>query len=328
MGLTPAGRECDESVRVRRVFLSATSAALAALCASAAWAASYRVYPQPTASPDHGPRELVVNPADPRASPFGWHDTNGMAGAEFTILRGNNVWVYVDQNADGMPDGSGPDGGAGLVFDYPASPDDLHPADYAEALATNAFYWGNMMHDILWHHGFAEADGNFQENNYGHGGVGGDPMRIEILSGAGTNNATGAYTADGVSTRIRTYVWTYTDPAREGSFQAEVMAWTYMQAVQRRIGGLSCFDNAESPGIGVSDFFGVLITNAFSATVPTTPRGMATWLLGHPVDQRDWASAANELRRWVYGGGKVLPGLVTRRDAERALVLSDSPREG
>lgn len=45
-------------------------------------------------------------------------------------------------------------------------------------------------------------------------------------------------------------------------------------------------------------------------------------------NQRDWASAANELRRWVYGGGKVLPGLVTRRDAERALVLSDSPREG
>src|SRR5690606_30190643 len=69
--LTPAGRKCDESVRVRRVFLSATSAALAALCASAAWAASYRVYPQPTASPDHGPRELVVNPADPVRSAQG-----------------------------------------------------------------------------------------------------------------------------------------------------------------------------------------------------------------------------------------------------------------
>lgn len=34
------------------------------------------------------------------------------------------------------------------------------------------------------------------------------------------------------------------------------------------------------------------------------------------VNQRDWQNAAQELRRWVYGGGKVLPGLVARREAE------------
>lgn len=55
---------------------------------------------------------------------------------------------------------------------------------------------------------------------------------------------------------------------------------------------------------------------------------LQTSTLRRRINQRDWAGAANELRRWVYGGGKVLPGLVTRRDAERALVLSDSPREG
>ena len=38
------------------------------------------------------------------------------------------------------------------------------------------------------------------------------------------------------------------------------------------------------------------------------------------VIQRDWIAAGQELRRWVYGGGKVLPGLVTRRDAEASLV--------
>lgn len=42
------------------------------------------------------------------------------------------------------------------------------------------------------------------------------------------------------------------------------------------------------------------------------------------VNQRDWPSAAQELRRWVYGGGKVLPGLVARRQAEVALILSSS----
>jgi lysozyme len=39
------------------------------------------------------------------------------------------------------------------------------------------------------------------------------------------------------------------------------------------------------------------------------------------INQRDWASAAQELRRWVYGGGKVLPGLVIRRDEEAAQLL-------
>jgi lysozyme len=34
------------------------------------------------------------------------------------------------------------------------------------------------------------------------------------------------------------------------------------------------------------------------------------------VNQLDWAGVAQELRRWVYGGGKVLPGLVLRREAE------------
>lgn len=272
------------SICGRQVVLAGASALLVALSGATAQAAGYRVFPLPVASPDHGPRELVFDPADAQASPFGWHDTNGIAGPEFTVLRGNNVWVYVDQNADGAPDGPGPDGGAGLVFDYPAAPGVVPPLTYAEALATNAFYWGNSIHDILWHHGFREADGNFQENNYGNGGLGGDAMRIEILYGGGTNNATNTYTADGVAPRMRTYIWNMTNPHREGSFQAEVMAWTYMQVVQRRLGGQACFGNAENPAIGVSDFFGTLITNDFAATTPATPRGTATWLMGQPLD--------------------------------------------
>ena len=39
------------------------------------------------------------------------------------------------------------------------------------------------------------------------------------------------------------------------------------------------------------------------------------------VNQRDWPGAAQELRRWVYGGGKVLPGLVARREVECRLIL-------
>jgi lysozyme len=48
---------------------------------------------------------------------------------------------------------------------------------------------------------------------------------------------------------------------------------------------------------------------------------LQTSTLRRRVNQRDWTAATNELRRWIYGGGKVLPGLVARREAE-ARILS------
>lgn len=47
---------------------------------------------------------------------------------------------------------------------------------------------------------------------------------------------------------------------------------------------------------------------------------LQTSTLRRRVNQRTWAAAATELRRWIYGGGKVLPGLVARREAECALL--------
>ena len=39
------------------------------------------------------------------------------------------------------------------------------------------------------------------------------------------------------------------------------------------------------------------------------------------VNQRDWPGAGRELQRWVYGAGRVLPGLVLRREAEVLLLF-------
>lgn len=38
------------------------------------------------------------------------------------------------------------------------------------------------------------------------------------------------------------------------------------------------------------------------------------------VNAKDWAGAAAELQKWVWGGGKKLPGLVLRRQAEAQLL--------
>ena len=41
------------------------------------------------------------------------------------------------------------------------------------------------------------------------------------------------------------------------------------------------------------------------------------------ANRGDWEGAAEAFMAWTKGGGKVLPGLVKRREAEKALFLSD-----
>jgi lysozyme len=47
---------------------------------------------------------------------------------------------------------------------------------------------------------------------------------------------------------------------------------------------------------------------------------LQTSTLRRRINQRDWSGAVLELLRWVNGGGRVLPGLVARRQAEIALI--------
>ena len=47
---------------------------------------------------------------------------------------------------------------------------------------------------------------------------------------------------------------------------------------------------------------------------------LQTSTLRRRVNQCNWGSARQELRRWVYGGGRALPGLVARRESECLLL--------
>lgn len=105
---------------------------------------SYNVFAPPKESLFDGPRTLETNPDDALASPFGWHDTNGVAGAESTLTIGNNVHAALDVDANNVPDaGSEPDGGAGLVFDFPLDLT-LEPDGYRPAAVTNLFFWNKL----------------------------------------------------------------------------------------------------------------------------------------------------------------------------------------
>jgi hypothetical protein len=168
----------------------------------------YFVFAYPLESPDDGPATLEVDPADLTSNPFGWHDTNGAAGAEFTITRGNNVYADSDLDANNIPDGNAPDGGAGLSFNFPYNLS-LDPIEYLTSSIVNLFYWNNIMHDITYRYGFDEASGNFQENNYGNGGLGSDSVNADAQDGSGTDNANFGTPPDGLNPRMQMFRTTY-----------------------------------------------------------------------------------------------------------------------
>jgi len=170
---------------------------------------AYFVVGLPYESPTHGPFELISEPAIEAASPFGWHDEDGVEGPEWTITRGNNVHAYEDQNADDISSGNEPDGGVDLQFNFPYS-DALDPAENADADVTGLFYMNNMIHDRAYLVGFDESAGAHQVNNYGNGGNGNDPVLAEALDGSGTNNANITPRPDGQSPRMQMFRWDFT----------------------------------------------------------------------------------------------------------------------
>lgn len=254
----------------------------------------YKVYPQPVESPNHSSppaptdgRVLVADPANFTASPFGWHDTNGAPGAEFTTTQGNNVHAYTDTDNNNAPDpGSSPDGGANLIFDFPL---DLTqpPSTYRPAAVTNLFYWNNYIHDFAYIYGFDEVSGNFQENNYGNGGLGSDYVYAEAQDGGGTNNANFATPSDGNNPRMQMYIGTNPNPDVDGDFDNGVIAHEYAHGISNRFTGgpnnSSCLGNQEQMGEGWSDWY-ALMTTLEPGDMGTDSRGIGTYLFGQPAN--------------------------------------------
>ena len=236
----------------------------------------YEVFAMPLESPYYGPRTIESNAADLVASPFGWHDTDGVPGAEFTVTRGNNVSAYEDGNNPGYQ----PDGGATLDFTgYPFSEIYSGANQYEDAAITNLFYWNNIIHDLLYHYGFDEAGGNFQENNYGNGGLGSDYVNAEAQDGSGTCNANFGTPPDGGNPTMQMYVC----GDKDGDFDNLVIVHEYGHGISNRLtGGPSssgCLSNSEQMGEGWSDFYGILMSIEAGDT-GVDARGVGTYLFG------------------------------------------------
>jgi len=195
--------------------------------------AMYQVFPLGIESPNHGTRSLLSNPSNSLASPYEWHDTNGVAGAEYTITRGNNVAAREDIDGNNSTLGASPNGGASLTFDFPIT-SGVEPSVNQNAALTNLFYWNNIVHDITYKYGFTEAAGNFQSNNYGRGGSANDHVNADGLDGSGSNNANFSTPVDGNQPRMQMFLW---NPASSNVITPSSISGNY-SVVQATFGSL------------------------------------------------------------------------------------------
>ena len=246
---------------------------------TSAMAGSYNVYPMPVESPNYGGRSVVTNPDNATASPFGWHDTNGSSGAEFTITRGNNTHAY----EDGDNPGYSPDGGGGLIFNFPINETYSNADQSEDAVITNLFYWNNIIHDVVYQYGFDEASGNFQENNYGNGGADSDYVNAEAQDGSGTCNANFGTPADGGNPTMQMYVCN----SRDGDLDNGVIIHEYGHGISNRLtggaGAAGCLGNEEQMGEGWSDYYALMMTIEPADAGPDG-RPIGTWLTGSGPD--------------------------------------------
>jgi len=183
---------------------------------------------------------------------------------------GNNVDAYEDRDEDDAPDAGG----------YPIAADQHFNFAWADAYQTSGgtdvdtdedatvtqmFYYANVVHDFLYGLGFTEPWRNFQTDNFGRGGSGGDPVNAEARDGWGTgteelcldddnnpilcrNNANFGTPPDGDRPRMQMYMWTPGNPFVDGAMDGDVIAHEYGHGLSKRLVGGGTFGSGKQAG--------------------------------------------------------------------------------
>ncbi|GAB1521442.1 hypothetical protein RhiTH_004537 [Rhizoctonia solani] len=206
--------------------------------------ASYRVIPIIWKDPTDG-FTTVTDPSDTSASPNGWHQ-NGPIDTGST--SGNNVIAYKSDSSSGTTPQSSRINNFIYNFDSRST-----TANIKNISTVNAFYLGNMMHDLLYHYGFTEAAYNFQTDNYGRGGKANDPVFISVQDSSRVNNANFVTLPDGQPGQMNMFMWTQATPPRDGALENDIVIHEYTHGLTNRLTGggtAECLQSIEAQGLG------------------------------------------------------------------------------
>ncbi|HQX82546.1 MAG TPA: M36 family metallopeptidase, partial [Vicinamibacterales bacterium] len=202
------------------------------------------------------PLTLIGNEGPLSFNNLGWM-TDGVNGGN-GWTDGNNVQAGLDLvSPDGIEVVAA---GALRVFNstYDPAVDAPSTNNYRVGEVINQFYWTNKYHDQLYLLGFTEAAGNFQNDNFGRGGVAGDRVRAEAQDYSGTNNANFSTLPDGTSGRMQMYVFTGPTPDRTSGLDHDVLLHELTHGTSNRLhGNASGLLATMSGGMGEgwSDFY-------------------------------------------------------------------------
>ncbi|KAJ3116718.1 hypothetical protein HDU96_008957 [Phlyctochytrium bullatum] len=218
----------------------------------------YRALPYNFESLAQGAPVLSAPVPDPKGSPNGWH-----ANPNNPTTNGANVNAR-DASNRGYPS-TGRTAGGQPVFDYTFDPAS-DPRSSVDAAVVNVFKLTNEYHDILYNYGFTEKTGAFQAE---------DPVLATIQSSSGTNNANFATPPDGRSGKMNMFLFTATNPDRDGDMDHTVVIHELTHGLSTRLTGSrfnpSCLSSTESGGMGEgwSDMVAVLFSARASHTRDT-----------------------------------------------------------
>ncbi|KAH9477315.1 Extracellular metalloproteinase MEP [Psilocybe cubensis] len=189
-------------------------------------------------------QELLENPEDLGASPFGWHS---IGFANSTSTSGNNVIVFKGDRVQRQTSA-----GPSFFSFYNDTFDPSLPAN-AVAAQTNAFFVANAVHDFAYRYGFTEEKFNFQLNNFGKGGKENDRVLLSVQDASGKNNANFATPPDGQNGVCRMFTWDVVSPERDGSLQNDILIHELAHGITTRLTGggtARCLQTLESGGMG------------------------------------------------------------------------------
>ncbi len=259
------------------------------------------VFEQRGPNPNPRPGILVTGPpplvertmqsfaGDSIASPLGWVRGTSTAGNNAVVGENPLGTNYLDPVTTKAKDGN---------FSFPLllGPGAPPTTAFTDAVNTNLFYWINRAHDLHYLSGFTEAAGNFQVENFGRGGVGGDPIYgyshfgFQALSQASLRNAFFTYKRheDGSFPMVAMYL-SYSGPAgyyTNSALDSDVVIHEYTHGVSLRLlpNGYRVFQEG-AMGEAWSDFFGLEYTLPEGAPVdgayPRAEYYTGTWGKGN-----------------------------------------------
>ncbi|MCB1560428.1 MAG: M36 family metallopeptidase [Xanthomonadales bacterium] len=217
-----------------------------------------------------------------------------------SVTDGNNVEAGLDLSApNGVDAPLGESGGNEFLYDSNPPPGSPAPGEAANtvnsrnAAVVNLFYWSNRFHDLTYDLGFTEEARNFQNDNYGHGGVAGDRISAEAQDSSGTNNANFATPADGGRGRMQMYVWNSPTPSRDGSMDADIIIHEFAHGLSNRLhanaSGLAS-NMSRGMGEGWGDYYAHSFLSSPSDPVTSiyTTGGYSTYQLTGPTDTSNY----------------------------------------